>query len=161
MLDGHFHFGGKKIAIGAEPDLLYALSSFFAGLGAEIATAVTTTSHSPILEKVPAATVKVGDLQDLEDLAAAASCDLLVTHSHGRQAAERLSLPLMRVGFPIFDRLGSQHRRTILYEGTRDLIFEVANIFQGVMHHPTPQMLDPFARRSGEKTDERPSTATH
>ena len=39
----------------------------------------------------------------------------------------------MRVGFPIFDRLGAQHRRTALYEGTRDLMFEVANIVQA--HH--------------------------
>ena len=35
LLDGHFHFGGKRIAIAAEPDLLYALATFFIGLGAE------------------------------------------------------------------------------------------------------------------------------
>ena len=28
MLDGHFHFGGKRIAIGAEPDLLWSVGSF-------------------------------------------------------------------------------------------------------------------------------------
>ncbi len=161
MLDGHFHFGGKRIAIGAEPDLLYALSAFFAGLGAEIVTAVTTTGHSPVLEKVPTATVKVGDLQDLEDRAAAAGVDLLVTHSHGRQAADRLGVPLMRVGFPIFDRLGSQHRRTILYEGTRDLIFEVANIFQGQIHTPTPDDLNPFLRRAREDSDDHPTSAAN
>lgn len=160
MLDGHFHFGGKSVAIGAEPDLLFALSSFFAGLGAEVTVAVTTTNHSPVLEKIPAAHVTVGDLQDLEDLAGDNNgVDLLVTHSHGRQAADRLSVPLMRVGFPIFDRLGAQHRRTILYEGTRDLIFDVANIFQAVLHAPTPEALDPFARRTGEVTNERPPLA--
>jgi nitrogenase molybdenum-iron protein NifN len=41
----------------------------------------------------------------LEDLAA--GCDLLVTHSHGRQAAERLDIPLMRVGFSLFRRGGA------------------------------------------------------
>ena len=108
LLDGHFHFGGKRIAIAAEPDHLFMLATFFSGLGAEIAAAVTTTTgQSSILEKVPATEVKVGDLMDFEDLAA--DCDLLVTHSHGRQAAERLGIPLMRVGFPIFDRLGTQH----------------------------------------------------
>lgn len=159
MLDGHFHFGGKNIAIGAEPDLLYALSSFFAGLGAQVKAAVTTTSHSPILAKVPTARVVAGDLQDLEDLGADAGVDLVVAHSHGRQAAERLRVPLMRVGFPIFDRLGAQHKRTILYEGTRDLIFEVANIFQAELHQPSPEALNPFAQRTREKSDERPSLA--
>lgn len=158
LLDGHFHFGGKRIAIAAEPDHLYALATFFAGLGAEIAVAVTTTGHSPILEKVPATDVKVGDLGDLEDLAA--GCDLLVTHSHGRQAAERLGIPLIRVGFPIFDRLGSQYRHTILYEGVRDLIFEAANIFQANQPVHTPESLNPFRDR-GEHHDSRTQTAPH
>lgn len=161
MLDGHFHFSGKRVAIGAEPDLLLALSAFFAGLGATVTAAVTTTAHSPTLERVLAERVTVGDLRDLEDEAATRGCDLVVTHSHGRQAAERLGVPLMRVGFPIFDRLGSQHRRTILYEGIRDQIFEAANIWQGAQHQPTPESLDPFLKRKREDSDERPSPATH
>lgn len=145
LLDGHFHFGGKKIAIAAEPDQLYQLATFFQGMGAEIVAAVTTTGGSRILDKVPAVRVQVGDLGDLEDQAAGA--DLLVTHSHGRQAAERLGIPLMRVGFPIFDRLGSQHKGSILYQGMRDLIFEVANLFQAAQHQPTPDQLNPFLSR--------------
>ncbi|EIM30733.1 nitrogenase iron-molybdenum cofactor biosynthesis protein NifN [Microvirga lotononidis] len=145
LLDGHFHFGGKRIAIAAEPDQLYQLATFFIGMGSDIAAAVTTTDTSKILEQVPTESVQVGDLGDLEGLAAGA--DLLVTHSHGRQAAERLGIPLMRIGFPIFDRLGSQHKLTILYQGTRDLIFEVANIFQANQRAPTPETLDPFRNR--------------
>ncbi|ULJ74310.1 nitrogenase iron-molybdenum cofactor biosynthesis protein NifN [Rhizobium gallicum] len=145
LLDGHFHFGGKKIAIAAEPDQLYQLATFFTGMGAEIAAAVTTTGTSKILEEMPAESLQVGDLGDLEALAVGA--DLLVTHSHGRQAAERLGIPLMRVGFPIFDRLGSQHKLSILYQGTRDLIFDIANIFQANQRAPTPESLDPFRYR--------------
>lgn len=161
MLDGHFYFGGKRIAIAAEPDHLYALSAFFTALGAEIVTAVTTTGHSPILEKVPAAAVKVGDLGDLEDLAAVSCPDLLVTHAHGRQASEHLGIPLMRAGFPIFDRIGAQHRRTILYEGTRDLIFEVANIFQGQVQFATPDSILPFIKRSTENSHDRTALEAH
>lgn len=157
LLDGHFHFGGKRVAIAAEPDHLYQLSTFFTGLGAEIVAAVTTTGTSGILSKVHAETVQVGDLADLEDMAAGA--DLLVTHSHGRQAAQRLGIPLMRVGFPVFDRLGSQHRRTVLYEGARDLIFETANIFQAGEHQPTPQELNPFRNRETDN-DSRPTSFT-
>lgn len=156
LLDGHFHFGGQKIAIAAEPDLLFALSTFFAGLGAKVEVAVTTTGANPILRKMPVDEVLVGDLQDLEDRAA--GCDLLVTHSHGRQASERLGIPLMRAGFPIFDRLGSQHRLTIGHEGTRNLIFEVSNIFQATRHEPTPQSLNPFRDR-GETDDSHAQTA--
>ncbi|MBY5330092.1 nitrogenase iron-molybdenum cofactor biosynthesis protein NifN [Rhizobium leguminosarum] len=135
MLDGHSHMAGKKIAIASEPDQLFQLSDFFTAMGAEIAAAVTTTGTSKALEMVPAKTVKIGDLSDLESLAATA--DLIVTHSHGREAARRLGVPLMRVGFPMFDRFGSQHKLTILYRGTRDVIFDFANIIQA-NHPPNP-----------------------
>ncbi|MBX4876894.1 nitrogenase iron-molybdenum cofactor biosynthesis protein NifN [Rhizobium bangladeshense] len=136
MLDGHSHMAGKKIAIASEPDQLFQLSDFFTAMGAEIAAAVTTTGTSKALEMVPAKIVKVGDLSDLESLAATA--DLIVTHSHGREAARRLGVPLMRVGFPMFDRVGSQHKPTILYRGTRDVIFELTNIIQANQSPPTP-----------------------
>lgn len=145
MLDGHFHFGGRKIAIAAEPDLLYQMASFFAEMGAETTLAIASTPDNPILDAVPAE-VTVGDFGDLEQRAAGA--DLLVSHAHGRQASERLGIPLFRVGFPIFDRLGAQHRRSVLYEGTRDLIFEVANtLIAADHHHPTPENLDPLRNR--------------
>ncbi|WP_407051836.1 nitrogenase iron-molybdenum cofactor biosynthesis protein NifN [Methyloraptor flagellatus] len=157
LLDGHFHFGGKRVAIAAEPDHLYALSSFFLGMGADIHCAVTTTGSSKILEHVPCDTVQVGDLGDLERLAEGA--DLIVTHSHGRQAAERLGIPHFRVGFPIFDRLGSQHRVAVGYRGTRDLIFEVSNIFQAARREPTPESLDPFRNRENDH-ERRQTSAT-
>lgn len=160
LLDGHFFFSGKRIAIAAEPDQLYALATFVTGLGAEVVVAVTTTPNSPVLSKVPAQEVRVGDLGDFEDLATGAACDLLVSHSHGRQASERLGVPLMRVGFPIFDRLGSQHRRTILYEGVRDLVFEVANVFQAHPHVHTSEELDPFRER-GDYHDRHTQIAHH
>lgn len=135
MLDGHFHFGGRKIAIAADPDLLFSLSQFFVGMGANIVTAVASTGTGRHLKSVPAETVIVGDLTDLEDGAAAAEADLLVTHSHGRQAEERLGIPLFRVGFPIFDRLGVAHEETVGYRGTRSLIFRVANQLMSENHH--------------------------
>lgn len=135
MLDGHFFFGGKKIAIGAEPDLLWAIGSWLAEMGAEISAAVTTT-ESPLLERVPAQEVLIGDLEDLESRAA--GCDLLITHAHGRQMAERLDIPLVRMGLPTFDRLGAAHRVTLGYRGTRDLIFEIGNVFLANAHEHTP-----------------------
>jgi nitrogenase molybdenum-iron protein NifN len=142
MLDGHFQFGGRRVAIGADPDLLFAQANFFASLGAKVVAAVASTPNAPHLNAVLAERVVIGDLMDLEDLAREAEADLLVTHSHGRQAAERLHIPLLRTGFPVFDRLGALHRCTVGYRGTRDLIFEVANTVLAGMHAHGP---DDFA----------------
>ncbi|MBI1174036.1 MAG: nitrogenase iron-molybdenum cofactor biosynthesis protein NifN [Sideroxydans sp.] len=135
MLDSHFFMGGKKVAIGAEPDLLWAIGSLLADMGCEISAAVTTT-HSPLLEKMPCAEVLIGDLEDLE--MRAGNCDLLVTHSHGRQAAERLGIPLFRAGLPCFDRLGANHKLSVGYRGSRELIFQVANVFLEHDHENAP-----------------------
>ena len=118
MLDGHFHFGGKRVALGAEPDLLWSISPWLVEMGAEISGAVTTTA-SPLLEKMPVDEVVIGDLEDLET--SAAGCDLLITHSHGRQASERLDVPLYRLGLPMFDRLGAAQEVSVGYRGTRNL----------------------------------------
>ena len=137
MLDGHFHIGARRIAIGAEPDLLFALTSFLAEMGAEIVSAVTTTT-SPLLEKLPCATVQIGDLEDLETGAADAHAQLLITHSHGRQAAERLGIPLFRMGLPLFDTLGAGHLVSVGYKGTRDLIFAIGNLLMQQLHEAKP-----------------------
>lgn len=136
MLDGHFHFGAKRIALGAEPDLLWSVGSFLTEMGAKIEVAVTTTA-SPLLEKFPAEEVIIGDLEDLETRAA--GVDLLITHSHGRQTAEHLAVPLYRMGLPMFDRLGAAHELSVGYRGTRDLIFKIGNIFMAETHEPDPE----------------------
>jgi len=135
MLDGQFYFGGKQVAIAAEPDLLSATSHWLQEMGCEIQAAVTTTI-SPVLEGIPTEEVLLGDLEDLEAMSAGA--DLIVTHSHGRQAAERLQIPLFHIGLPVFDRLGAGQQLSVGYRGTRDLIFSVGNIFMNSGHEPTP-----------------------
>ncbi len=134
MLDGHFFFGGKKVAIGAEPDLLWSLGMWLTEMGCVLAAAITTTA-SPLLERLPIDEVLIGDLEDLEH--GAADCDLLVTHSHGRQAAERLHIPFHRAGLPLFDRLGAGHQLSVGYRGTRGLIFEIGNRFLAHDHAAT------------------------
>lgn len=159
MLDSHFHFGGKRLAMAAEPDLLLALSQTFSEVGAEIVAAVTTGATSAALAHLPVDAI-VGDLGDLEQLAVKAEADLLVTHSHGRQAADRTGIPLMRVGFPIFDRLGAQHKLSVGYEGTRNVLYEAANIFLSEHHEPAPEALAPILV-STEDGHERSAVAAH
>jgi nitrogenase molybdenum-iron protein NifN len=135
MLDAHFFIGGKRVVIGAEPDLLWTLAMSLSELGARIVAAVTTT-QSPLLELVPTEEVLIGDLEDLERQAK--DCDLMITHSHGRQAAERLHIPFHRAGLPLFDRLGAGHRMTVGYRGTREFLFEIGNIFLANPHEGSP-----------------------
>lgn len=159
-LDAHFHLGGLKIAIGADPDLLFSLATTFAGLGAEIVAAVTTSSSNPVLERTPTDEVLVGDLGDLERLAGERDAEVFMTHAHGRQGAGRLGIPLYRAGFPIFDRLGAQHVVSVGYDGTRALIQGVANTVMAEAHTPKPEDFDPHYV-STETVHEYATAKTH
>ncbi|HWI40271.1 MAG TPA: nitrogenase component 1, partial [Verrucomicrobiae bacterium] len=128
MVDSHYQFGGKKVAIALEADQLKVMAGFLAGMGCGIEAAISATRVRG-LDRLPARNIFVGDLEDLET--AAAGCDLLVANSNGRQAAAKLGrIPHLRAGYPVFDRLGAHQRMWSGYRGTMNLLFEVANLFQ-------------------------------
>lgn len=137
MVDCHFPLGGARIAVAADPDLLLTWTDFVAGLGAEATVAVAAAS-APSLARVAAEEVVVGDLEDMETAAHSRRVDLLVTNSHGLQSAERLGVPLLRAGFPLHDQYGAHARVRVGYGGSRDTLFELANLLAGQRYEIAP-----------------------
>jgi nitrogenase molybdenum-cofactor synthesis protein NifE len=128
MVDSHYQFGTKKVAIALESDNLKTLTGFLAGMGCEIQAAISAT-RTRGLDGLPSANVFVGDLEDLET--AAVGADLIVANSNGRQAAGKLKIGAhLRAGLPVFDRLGAHQKVWVGYRGTLNLVFETANLFQ-------------------------------
>lgn len=126
MLDTHFFFGRKRVALALEPDLLWSTVHWLQLMGAEIQTAFTT-ARSPILSELPVDQVTIGDLEDFER--AAAGADLVVGNSHAARIAKKLGIPVYRQGMPIFDRLGNGQTTQVGYRGTMAQLFEVGNLF--------------------------------
>ena len=60
-------------------------------------------------------------------------------------AAARLDIPFWRSGLPTFDRLGAAHKVSVGYRGTRNLIFEVGNVFIENLHEAVPDDFRPTA----------------
>ena len=131
ILDTHFYLGGKKISLALEPDLLYQTSWLLTEMGAEI-QAVVTTTKSPMLKKLPVENVTIGDLEDLENLAPGS--DLIITNSQGKDIANKLNIPLYRLGYPIYDRLGNGSRCLVGYKGSMKFLFDIGNIFVQLEH---------------------------
>ncbi len=148
MVDTHFMLGQVRVAVAAEPDHLSAVSDLLAGMGAEIVAAVTT-GRSPALEQLPVASVQIGDLEDLETLAHKQNAELLIGNSHLAQSAERLGLPLLRCGFPLYDQVGAYQRTWIGYRGTRQALFDLANL----MMHAGGHDIHPYRSRYAQKLD--------
>jgi nitrogenase molybdenum-iron protein NifN len=127
MLDCHFMLGMSRFALATDPDHLLALSEMLAGVGAETVAAVAPV-NAPALQSVASEMVKIGDLEDLEKLAKEGGAEILITNSHGRESAERLGIPLLRAGFPQYDLLGGYQKTWIGYRGSRQTLFDLANI---------------------------------
>jgi nitrogenase molybdenum-iron protein NifN len=138
MVDTHFMLGFARVAIAADPDLLFGLASLVHGVGCEV-TAAVASSRSPVLESVPSAQVKLGDLEDLEKSARDNGVDLVLCNSHAVETARRLGVPLLRAGFPQYDLIGGYQRLWIGYRGTRQTLFDLANLMVEHGHHePAP-----------------------
>jgi nitrogenase molybdenum-iron protein NifN len=134
MVDTHFMLGVARVAIAADPDLLYGLSSLVADMGCEVSAAVAP-SRSPVLASVPAAEVKLGDLEDLEKTIKENGADLIICNSHAADTAHRLGLPLYRAGFPQYDLIGGYQKLWVGYRGTRQSLFDLANLMVTHGHH--------------------------
>ncbi|MGD8909574.1 MAG: nitrogenase iron-molybdenum cofactor biosynthesis protein NifN [Chromatiales bacterium] len=127
MLDGHFMLGMARFALAGDPDLLIGFSQMLAGVGAQTVAAVSPV-NVPALQQAASDQVKIGDLEDLEQLAKANGAEVLITNSHGVESAKRLGIPLLRAGFPQYDLLGGYQKTWVGYRGTRQTLFDLANI---------------------------------
>jgi len=83
MLDTHFLIGSSHFVVTGEPDMCIGICELLQSVGGTI-DAVVSTVYSPVLEKIKAGTVFVGDLEDAK--AYFADADLVISNFH----AERL-----------------------------------------------------------------------
>lgn len=156
MLDTHFMLGFARFAIAADPDLLYGLAHLLVGLGGEV-TAAVAPAKSPLLEALPLTSVKLGDLQDLEQMAKEGGADLLIGSSHAADTANRLGLPLLRVGLPQYDLIGGYQRCWVGYRGTRQTLFDLANLLVTHSHHKIAPYRSIYALSEEEQLDAPPA----
>ncbi len=133
MVDCHFMIGFARVALAADPDLLGQQVRFLTGMGAEIVSAVSPHKHES-LAGLPIAKVIIGDLEDMEKEARSGKAQFVMSNSHAAETASRLGLPLMRSGFPQYDHVGGYARTWVGYRGTRQVLFDLANLMLG-QHH--------------------------
>lgn len=137
MVDSHFMLGFARIALAADPDLLSMMVNFLHGMGAEIVSAVSPV-RSESLAGLPLASITIGDLEDMEKQARRNDAQLVISNSHAVETARRLGLPLLRAGFPQYDWVGGYARAWVGYRGTRQALFDIANLMLGQHHAIEP-----------------------
>ena len=153
MLDTHFMLGQLRIAIAADADLLDAFVDLLQEMGAEVVVAVTSC-NVPLLAKIPLSSVKIGDLEDMELIGKAEKAQLVIGNSHAVDSAERLGVPILRAGFPLYDIIGGYQKTWIGYRGTRQTLFDLANLVINFTHEEIPVYRSIYAQKPASELSE-------
>lgn len=156
MLDTHFMLGFSRLAIAADGDLLHGFTELVTEMGAEVVAALAPI-RSPVLERIQTPCVRVGDLQDLEQCAREAGAQCLLCNTHGLESARRLGIPLMRIGFPQYDRVGGFQRCWTGYAGARHALFDLANL----LLESRPHGVSPYRSIYAPEDRDKPAEVRH
>jgi nitrogenase molybdenum-iron protein beta chain len=137
LIDTHFHYQGKKVAVVADPDIAIPLTEFLLTMGMIPAYVMTGTPGSrfetEVREMLEKAGIKdsvvraEGDLFELHKWIKENPVDLLIGNTHCKYIARAEDVPLVRVGFPIFDRAVHYLMPIVGYRGCLRLIEMISN----------------------------------
>ena len=137
MVDGHKYIFGKRAVVYGEEDLVVGLTSLLAEIGVQPVLCASggksgrfEEAIAKVLEGMPCPMPEVRedvDFYDIEEKAETLDIDLLVGHSKGYTFARKHRVPLVRVGFPIHDRMGGQRLLHVGYHGAQILFYTITN----------------------------------
>jgi len=136
MIDSHQYTSGRRVAIFADPSYAVALTSLVLEMGMQ--PYVFTGSRSRYFhEKISQLQRKWGfqfpaesgvDISGLKENLAGREIDVLIGNSHCARVARELGVPLLRMGFPVYDRVGSQRIKIAGYSGGISFVDSLTNL---------------------------------
>lgn len=126
----------KRVGIFGDPDFVIAISRFCCEMGLKPVVVNTQTPSRTYRKEMEAIAgeydvnieVQFSDLWDFEKFVKENGVDLLIGHPRGGvKIAEELGIGLVRVGFPIYDRVGYFRWPIVGYMGSLRLFDEIVN----------------------------------
>lgn len=137
MVDVHNHYHGKKVAIFGDPDIITAMTEFVIDLGMIPTVVLTGTPGKAFTKDIQKMFDQAGlkeskvmgseDLFSLHQLIKKNPVDLLIGNTYGKYIARAEAIPLVRVGWPILDRIGHGYFPIVGYKGALRIIEKISN----------------------------------
>ncbi len=137
---GHMFFADKKVAIYGDPDLVIGLAQFCIDVSLKPVLLLLGDDNKAYKKDIRFKTIEEQIDYDLEVITNAdlfelqskienkeVEVDLILGHSKGRFIAIDNKIPMVRVGFPTFDRAGLWKQPLIGYRGAEQLANTIAN----------------------------------
>jgi nitrogenase molybdenum-iron protein beta chain len=128
------YFFGKKIGLIGDPDHLVSLAQFLSDIGCTVRHVVSGTPGKKLADRICKATgstdVNVKDHSDyfyFHQLIKNEKVDLVFGNSYAKHLCRDEDIPLIRTGFPIYDRIGHQYFPIVGYAGGLKLLLRQLN----------------------------------
>ncbi len=136
IADSSAHIHGKRFAIYGDPDFTYGMAAFLMELGAEPVHVLATNGGSAwqkkvteLLESLPFGkgchAYPGKDLWHMRSLLFTEPVDFLIGNTYGKYLERDTGTPLIRIGFPIFDRHHHHRYPTWGYQGGLNLLVKL------------------------------------
>lgn len=138
LIDGHKYVFEKRAIVYGEEDLVVGLAAFLCEIGVVPVLCGSGGKSKHFAKSLRAAIPSLDDrtqiregidFAEIAELAETLAPDILIGSSKGYSLARKLKIPLVRVGFPIHDRIGGQRILHLGYRGAQQLYDIVVNAF--------------------------------
>lgn len=136
MIDSHkYNFAGKSVIFG-EPELVLAVTGACMENGVYPAVVATGSRNKklagllePYLDEVggKCQVLSGADFAQIREKVSGSEVNIAIGHSDGRYLTEKEGIPLVRIGFPIHDRVGGQRLLSVGYTGTAMFLDRITN----------------------------------
>lgn len=137
MVDGHKYIFGKRAVVYGEEDLVVGIAAFLAEIGVQPVLCASGGKSGKFAQATAEALKDTNcempevhedvDFYDIEEKVQEIGADLLVGHSKGYTFSRKHNIPLIRIGFPIHDRVGGQRLLHLGYHGAQQLFDTITN----------------------------------
>ena len=136
LIDGHKYAFEKRAVVYGEEDLVIGLTALLCEIGVKPVLCASGGRSKQFEKCLRAAApglpteslVKEGfDFAEIAETAPELKPDFFIGSSKGYSIAHKLNVPLIRVGFPIHDRIGGQRVLQLGYRGAQELYDRIVN----------------------------------
>ncbi|MEN6460603.1 MAG: nitrogenase component 1, partial [Syntrophomonas sp.] len=136
MIDSHKYNAQGRCVVFGEPELAYAVTSVCLENGlvpALIATGTRSDQLNQLLQEKwqedpdELCLLQEADFVSIRSAFREKGINLAIGHSDGRFLTEREDIPLVRIGYPIHDRIGGQRILSVGYSGTIQFLDRITN----------------------------------
>jgi nitrogenase molybdenum-iron protein NifN len=137
LVDGHKYVNNVRAVLYGEADLVAGMVDFLSEIGVLpviCATGDKAGNLTAIVRRIldpkfhdRVRVIEGVDFVDIEEEVRQTAPQLMIGHSKGYSLARKLDIPLIRIGFPVHDRVGGSRLQHLGYQGAQALFDRIAN----------------------------------